>query len=234
MLMSMDLGTFLLVVSGLCWSLVYIVLIRMTWRSNSYGMPVCALITNISWELSFAIVYLADGSDPVASAVSTVWFLLDCLIVYATIRNLMRPSSPDFSDDPIVKRYLPTAILPGGIVLAFLSHLVLFAEHGTILFTWTAYMMNAYMSLAFILMLFRRRSARQQSQVVAIAKFVGTLAPSIAAAFVNRPDPAPYGLLELCILCAVLDVAYIVLLYLAQTGRLGFPGTDLSGPLFSE
>jgi hypothetical protein len=41
---------FLILLSGLCWSIVYIQVIRKGFKDKTYGMPLFALSLNVAWE----------------------------------------------------------------------------------------------------------------------------------------------------------------------------------------
>jgi len=43
-------GLFLTILSGICWTAVYIELIRVGFRDKACGMPFWALGLNIAWE----------------------------------------------------------------------------------------------------------------------------------------------------------------------------------------
>jgi hypothetical protein len=85
--------------------------------------------------------------------------------------------------------------------------------------SYTAFLQNLLMSGLFIAMFVARRGPRGQSIVIAIAKWIGTLAPTIAfgalagSAFV----------LGLGVLCSVFDLAYIGLLLWARRALVVAP-----------
>jgi hypothetical protein len=43
-------------ISGLCWSIVYLLIIIISKRTKIHAMPLWALAINISWELIYSIV----------------------------------------------------------------------------------------------------------------------------------------------------------------------------------
>jgi hypothetical protein len=60
-----------------------------------------------------------------------------------------------------------------------------------------------------------RRGPRGQSMLIAVAKWIGTLAPTIAF---GAYEYSPF-ILGIGILCSVFDLVYIGLLYNARTAR---------------
>ena len=73
----------LIVISGICWSIVYVDSIRIGFKQKTYAMPLFALGLNIVWEGLYAFtdifVRQSIGAQAIANA---CWFLLDCVIVY--------------------------------------------------------------------------------------------------------------------------------------------------------
>jgi hypothetical protein len=73
---------------------------------------------------------------------------------------------------------------------------------------YTAFLQNLLMSVLFIAMFVGRRGARGQSMTIAIAKWIGTLAPTIV--FGVHEHSA--FIVTLGTLCSVVDLAYVALL----------------------
>jgi hypothetical protein len=77
---------------------------------------------------------------------------------------------------------------------------------------YSAFLQNLLMSGLFIAMLVARRGIRGQSMLIAVAKWIGTLAPTIA---IGVYEHSPF-ILGIGILCSVFDLVYIGLLRNAQ------------------
>ena len=75
---------------------------------------------------------------------------------------------------------------------------------------YSAFAQNAAMSILFIVMLFRRNSTRGQSMTIAIAKCIGTLAPTLQQGVLWEINP--YIIMTGAV-CFVFDILYIYLLY---------------------
>src|SRR5579883_3403907 len=66
--------TALLLATGGFWTAAYVLLIRVGVRERTFGMPVAAFATNISWEFMFAFVRSPVG---VQQWINVVWFGFD-------------------------------------------------------------------------------------------------------------------------------------------------------------
>ena len=71
----------LTVVSGLCWTIVYIEGIRLGFKDRSYAIPFVALALNIAWELQNTIFGFREGGG-LQATINGVWFLFDLGIIY--------------------------------------------------------------------------------------------------------------------------------------------------------
>ncbi|EPH77717.1 hypothetical protein D929_00042 [Enterococcus faecalis 02-MB-P-10] len=81
---------------------------------------------------------------------------------------------------------------------------------------YSAFLQNAIMSILFIGMLFRRNSTEGQSIVIAIAKWIGTLVPTILMGIMNGINIY----IVICgIVCTIFDLIYIY--FLATWERVG-------------
>ena len=74
---------------------------------------------------------------------------------------------------------------------------------------YSAFIQNLIMSIAFINMLHKRNSSDGQSLLLAAAKWIGTLAPTITMGILSTN----YVVLVCGLLCSVYDILYIALLY---------------------
>jgi hypothetical protein len=78
---------------------------------------------------------------------------------------------------------------------------------------YSAFLQNLLMSGLFIAMFVARRGARGQSLTIGIAKWLGTLAPTILFGVLQD---SPF-ILGIGILCSVFDLAYVAMLFWART-----------------
>src|SRR5689334_11225844 len=80
------LKTILAVISGLCWTLVYIAGIRLGIKHRSYAIPFYALALNLAWELLHTYLGLRTAID-LQTVINAVWFLFDVGILYTYLSN---------------------------------------------------------------------------------------------------------------------------------------------------
>lgn len=188
--------------SGLAWTVVYLEAIRVGFRDRSYAMPVAALALNIAWESTYAVTSLRDGVSA-QGVVNVVWALADVVIVVTYLR-FGRAELPALVTRPLFAAW-SVLVLGSGFAVQwlFLAH---FGEHDAA--RYSAFLQNVLMSGLFIAMLVARGGGRGQSLVIAVAKWLGTLAPTI---LFGVGEHAPF-ILGLGILCSVFDLAYLGLL----------------------
>jgi hypothetical protein len=175
----MDLA--LTALSGLAWTIVYVEAIRLGFKHKTYAMPIAALGLNVAWEWTYAIHDLMY--DPQVQAyVNVAWALADAVILYTFFR-FGRREFPSF-----VSRLL---FVSGGVAIVATSFLVqwlFIAEFGTEgmkAAQYSAFLQNLLMSGLFIAMFVARRGPRGQSLMIAVAKWIGTLAPTILFGFIT-------------------------------------------------
>lgn len=205
---------FLTVVSGVAWTAVYVEAVRIGFRDRSYAIPAAALALNFAWEVIYASRSMATALS-VQGVFNIVWALADVAILYTFFR-FGRAELPPWVTR---KLFLGWALLLG--VTAFAVQLLFVAEFGwDAAPRYSAFLQNLLMSGLFIAMFVARGGARGQSLLVAVAKWIGTLAPTIVFGwFASSPLILGVGAL-----CSVFDLVYIGLMLRARTGPSGTAG----------
>jgi hypothetical protein len=214
---------FLTVLSGLAWTIVYIESIRLGFKYKTYAMPVAALALNIGWESIYSVHGLATDVSA-QTVINIAWALADVVIVYTFFR-FGRAELPKFVTRPL--------FIGWGVVVfgaAFVVQALFIGEFG-----WSdgarysAFLQNVLMSGLFIAMLVARRGTRGQSMVIAVAKWIGTLAPTILIGVIEN---LPF-IIGLGILCSVFDLIYIGLLWWAKNnpGRIDAAPAEQTRPV---
>lgn len=197
---------FLTILSGVAWTVVYIDAIRVGFRDKSYAIPAAALALNIAWEAINAVHSLSSGIS-VQGVINLAWALADVVIVY-TFLKFGRRELPGF----VTRRlFIGWAVLLG---------LASFAVQGLFIaeFDWdpaarySAFLQNLLMSGLFIAMFAVRRGLRGQTVLIAVAKWIGTLAPTITFGVLENST----FILGIGALCSVFDLTYIGLLLWAK------------------
>jgi hypothetical protein len=191
----------LTLVSGIAWTVVYVEAVRLGFRDRTYAIPVAALALNFAWEVLYGVRGVAEGLSPQA-VVNVAWALADVVVVVTFVR-FGRAEFPRLVPRPVFLG--ATAGLFG---LAFAVQLLFLEQFGPFAAPrYAAFLQNLLMSGLFIAMLVARRGVRGQSTLLAAAKFVGTLAPTIL--FGRIEGDGSTFILGLGALCAVLDLVYL-------------------------
>ena len=197
---------FLTIVSGVAWTVVYAEAIRLGFRERTYAIPAAALALNFAWEAIYAARSVATGISA-QGVFNIVWGLADVLIVYTFLR-FGRAELPPRVTRPL---FLAWAVLLG--TTSFAVQVLFVAEFGwDDASKYAAFLQNLLMSGLFIAMFVSRGSGRGQSLVIAVAKWVGTLAPTILYGGYRNSAL----ILGLGALCSLFDLAYIALLWRAR------------------
>ena len=221
----------LMIGSGLCWTITYALILRRGFLDRTYGMPLAALAANLSWEL----IYTLHPQNRLQGAVNLVWLLLDVGLLSQLIAFGPR-ELPAWSRGKLLAGF---ALAAGAATsLIWFVGVDLHDQDAGI---YAAFGQNLLMSLLFLQMLHARRRAapiepqtgrvaphprgelRGQSLGIALFKGFGTAFAS--AAFVwgvwadptvsiaaSRSLPLLYGLILLA------DAAYAVEVW--RRGRL--------------
>jgi hypothetical protein len=199
---------FLTLLSGVAWTIVYIDAIRLGFTYKTYAIPIAALGLNIAWEWTYAVLGLA--SDPQLQAwVNLVWGLADIAIL-VTFFRFGRREFPSFVSRPLFLAW-GVAIVVSSFVVQWLF-IVEFGLAGNKSATYSAFLQNLLMSGLFIAMFVARRGPRGQSLLIGVAKWIGTLAPTILFGFIADS----LFVIGVGLLCSVFDLAYIGLLIWAK------------------
>ena len=219
----------LTVVSGLCWTIVYIDGIRIGFRDKSFAIPFYALALNIAWELLYTVLGFRTQGATVQNVINAIWFTFDIGILYTYFRFGWRDFGsrrfdPSAHADGTDTRLHQSALAGGsdftawsvlGLITAFVVQYAFRIEFGIGKgASYSAFLQNLLMSVLFIAMLARRRSREGQSLMIAVNKWIGTLAPTILYGALGEGD-FPRGsflILTLGVFCSIFDLIYIYLL----------------------
>lgn len=201
---------FLTILSGVSWMIVYEECIRLGFREKTYSMPFFALGLNFAWEL----IYFAGefifhwhgpmvGMDLVQAIVNGFWAGLDVIILYTYFKF----GSKEWEKHAPKQWFIPWAVW--GLVCCFALQIVFIVQFGGVRAAeYSAFLQNLLMSILFIDLFWKRGSMEGQSLLLATAKWIGTLAPTILMGWMSFN---PY---VLCcgIFCSVFDLIYIGML----------------------
>jgi hypothetical protein len=199
--------------SGIAWTTVYIDSIRVGFMQRTYAMPIAALGLNIAWEWTYAFRDLTH--DPQLQGwVNLLWALADVAIL-ATFFRYGRSEFPGFVSRPL--------FITAGVVIVITSFLIQWLFIAEFLVDmkaaqYSAFLQNLLMSGLFIAMFVARRGPRGQTLLIAVAKWIGTLAPTILFGFINNS----LFVIGIGLLCSAFDLVYIGLLVWARRDPSAF------------
>ena len=201
LLVSPQLKWSLQISSGLCWTLVYILIIKRGFQDKTLGMPLVALCANISWEFIFSFIYPHEAPQ---YYVNIVWFLFDVVILVQALKF----GKFDFNARLPEKLFYPTFALT--LLMSFFAVLLVSREFKDWEGKYAAFGQNLMMSVMFVSMLLRRSGVEGQSIYIALFKMIGTLLPSILF-FMFYPASLLLDFLYIAIF--IFDLIYFVMLY---------------------
>ena len=220
----------LTVISGVCWTIVYIEGIRIGFRDKSYAIPFYALALNFTWELLYTYFGFRTNGVTVQNCFNAIWFAFDVGILYTYFKFgrkyflLNRAEIQETRYESGVKPphsklvFIAWSVL--GLITAFGVQYAFRREFGVSkAAAYSAFPQNLIMSILFIGMLVKRGSREGQSLTIAVNKWIGTLAPTILYGVIGE-GAFPRGsflILTVGLFCSVFDVIYIWLL--ANTKR---------------
>lgn len=208
----------LTIISGLCWTIVYIDGIRLGLKDRSYAIPFYALALNVAWELLHTIFGFQAGLS-VQTIVNAVWFAFDIGILYTYFR-FGRKYVP--ANTP-AQGFIGWSVL--GLVTALSIEYAFIREFGVpVAAGYSAFLQNLLMSVLFIGMLVKRGSSEGQSLNISVNKWIGTLAPTIQFGILG--DGAfPRGsflILVAGVFCSVFDLIYIWMIFKIKLSQRQF------------
>ena len=189
-------------ICGLCWSTVYITLIYQGFKHKSYGMPFIALGLNLGWETIYSFYHFDLSDISLQRGINIFWFILDLVIVY----QYFLYGKKHFSEKLNIKRFVPWSIL--ALMVCFIVEYMFLVEFGAKPGAkYAAFLQNLIMSFLFIDMLLKRNNVAEFSMLVAVCKWIGTLASTVLFGMENN------FILAMGLFCCLIDMIYIALLF---------------------
>ena len=167
---------FLTLLSGIAWTIVYIVSIRIGFTQKTYTIPLAALALNIAWESIHSVNGLITDRS-VQTYINLAWGLADVVIVYTFFRYGRR-ELPRF-----VSRWMFIGWGIAVIAAAYVVHWLFITEFGwNAAARYTAFLQNALMSGLFIAMFVARRGPRGRVSLSAAPSGSAPLHPPSSSA----------------------------------------------------
>lgn len=192
-----------LLLSGVCWTIVYIQLIVTGFKEKTYGIPFITLALNFAWEAVHSFWGLKNNIFTIETWIIVIWFLLDIVVVYTYLRY----GKQYFPKHTCREYFIPWTIII--FFMAFMLQYYFVIEFGTLGRAYSGFMQNLIMSILFIHMLVSRNDLKGQNLTIGITKWIGTLSPTILYGVIYE-----YKLiLILGLFCSLFDILYIYFLY---------------------
>lgn len=189
----------LTLISGLSWTIVYILIIIRSFRDKTYGMPFWALAFNFGWEFIFSFVLIPDTVG-LQGIINRIWLFFDAIILIAYFLY----GKKEWPQRINKHLFYPYSIF--GLITGYLFVYLMSVELDHSQGMYAAFVQNLMMSLLFIAMLNNRKSREGQSVGIALFKMTGTLAPTILYGVKSR------FVLFLGTACFIVDLIYLLLL----------------------
>ncbi len=155
---------------GLFWSLAYILIIYRGFKDKTYGMPLFVLCVNISWEFIFS--FILPSTKP-QIYINYIWLILDVIILIQFLK-FGKSEFRTLSNKQFYTVFLMALATGFGLALSTTY------EFNDLEGVYAAFGDNLFMSILFIVMLFRRDDLRGQSIYIALLKMLGTALNSLA------------------------------------------------------
>ena len=206
----MSFALFMVLLSGFCWTIVYVDSIRIGIKDKTYAIPYWALALNFSWELLLTWFGYLELGIQAQVGMNAVWLLFDFGILYTYFRYGIKEFPRSVSRQWFYVWSVFGIIASLVVQYFFIRHFGLIAGG-----SYSAFIQNLIMSILFIAMLVRRNSSRGQTLTIAVMKWMGTLAPTILYGYVGLEEtngPNQFAMV-LGVLIFVFDALYVFLLY---------------------
>lgn len=169
----------LLCVAG--WLVAYAGIIYRGFADETYGVPLVALVANLTWE--FAYGFLLDPLGDYFHTASIFGFLVDTIIGW----QAWTFGAAQFGGSFVGRYFRP--IFLAGLAIALPVNYYGFLDLQDPDGEYTGFGINLMMSVLYILMLEDRGSPAGQSMYIALGKWVGTLCAWIATALTVTTSP---------------------------------------------
>jgi hypothetical protein len=206
----------LTIISGVCWTIVYLDGIRLGFKDKSYAIPFYALALNFAWESLYTYFGFRINGVNVQNIFSALWLTFDIGILYTYFKFGSKYFAYPFTQANGTDKtgaFIGWSVL--GLVTALAIQYSFIREFGVAKGAgYSAFLQNLLMSVLFIAMLARRGNREGQSLLIAVSKWIGTLAPTIVYGVLGEGG-FPRGsslILTAGIFCSVFDLIYIRML----------------------
>jgi hypothetical protein len=192
----------LMIGSGVCWTITYLLILRRGVLDLTYGMPAAALFANLAWEIIYSFIHPHTMPQLV---VDRIWLAFDLLLLLQYLRFGPAVRKVRINIGFYLEFLLAFSVT---FTLLLLISNALHDDNGA----YVAFGQNLMMSALFTSMLRERRSVSGQSIYIALFKLLGTLLASVA--FYTQTKTYSQSPLMQFLFLAILvyDVVYVFML----------------------
>lgn len=194
----------LFAVAALFWVVAYIIIIKEGFKKQYVGIPIAAVAANFAWEVLWSTVFETDMGLFFEWGYR-IWLVLDIVIVYLILK---------YGHEQIDNKNQIIAFKPL-FIFGFIAWLVgiyfLTKQYVDPIGAVSAYLVNANMSLLFILLVLRqpKKATVVLRYDVAWYKMLGTALTSV---FCFWAFPDQHFMLAMTVITFILDMIYIYLI----------------------
>lgn len=207
------------VISGICWTIVYVILIYRGFKDKSYGIPLVALSLNFSWEFVFAFIYKTN--DSVSAIINPIWFILDLIIVITYFLYSYNYFKQEYDISKCFWLFISICSFLSSFTIMLIGtpFFIKFDFFRNSIFEvaiFIAYIQNAIMSILFVNTFYSRKkynySIDGQSFYSALLKFIGT-SPTAGIYYILIHPNNWYFIGIFIFLCFIFDLLYCIFIW---------------------
>ncbi|KIJ25848.1 hypothetical protein M422DRAFT_192918, partial [Sphaerobolus stellatus SS14] len=172
--------------SGLFWTTAYILYVKQAREDRSYGMPLLALILNVSWEFTYTFIYRLNG---VGRFFHFPWVFIDGILVYETVKY----GPALWERSPLVANNF-MAIVVLSLFIATSAQWTFagqFSRNNASF--WSAYVCQNVLSWGSVWMLLTSGNSMGHSMSIWWCRFIGTLTANLRYLYRVKAWPEKYG-----------------------------------------
>jgi hypothetical protein len=193
------------------WLLAYVIAVYKIQKDKFLEFPAIVIAVNVPWEFLFGFVFDLDFGGPILLWSWRAGLLMDLYMLYAAFKY-----GSSQTDIPFMKRYMPFFLMFAFLVS--LGGVYTFVKSGyEIQMGFNSAMILNIMESALCLLFLARRPDVKFSTLIGFARFVATDVFFFLFIYMSKPDA--YFAMFTCMVCAVIDIIYIVLCF-KQNQRL--------------
>jgi hypothetical protein len=193
------------------WLLAYVLAIYRISKNKFLEFPAIIIAVNVPWEYLFGFVFDLGFGGPILLWSWRAGLLMDIYMLYVAFKY-----GRSQTDVPLMKKYMPFILTFA--FLASLAGVYTFVKSGyEIAMGFNSAMILNILESALCLSFLAKRPDIKFSTLIGFARFVATDVFFLLFIYLSKPD-ALFAICT-CIICAVIDIIYIILCY-QQNKRL--------------